>query len=331
MRWLIRRSGFYLITAWAAITLNFLIPRIMPGNPVEAVMARFQAQGTPLTPEATKALTIAFGLQDHQSLWSQYLSYWGNLFHANLGVSFTYFPTQVSAVIAQALPWTVILVGISTIIAWTVGTFAGIVAGWKRGGRWDAIIPVGTFFRGIPHFWIGLLAVTVLGVSLGVLPVSGGYSSSLVPSFSGPFIASAVVHSLLPALTIIAGSFAGHLLTMRNMMVTSLAEDYVTIAEAKGLPRRRIMLNYAARNALIPSVIGFALELGFAVSGALVVEKVFSYPGVGYVLFQAIGGNDYPLIQGIFLIITLAVLAANIVADVAYVLVDPRAREGAGQ
>lgn len=330
MRWLVRRTVFYLVTAWAAITLNFLIPHLMPGDPVEAVVARFDAQGTPLSPEATKALAVAFGLREHESLWSQYVAYWGNLLHGNLGVSFAYFPTPVGTVIGQALPWTVVLVGLSTIVAWTLGTLVGIVAGWKRGGPWDAIIPIGTFFRGIPHFWIGLVAVTVLGVSLGVLPVSGGYSSAISPSLSWPFISSALGHSVLPALTIIGGTFAGHLLTMRNMMVTSLSEDYVMIAEAKGLSPRRVMFGYAARNALIPSVVGFALELGFAVSGALVVEKVFSYPGVGFVLFQGIQNEDFPLIQGIFLIITLAVLTANIIADIAYVLVDPRAREGVG-
>lgn len=331
MKWLARRSIFYLVTAWVAVTLNFLIPRLMPGNPVEAVIGRFEAQGTPLDASAMNALTIAFGLGGHQSLWAQYGSYWINLFHGNLGVSFTYYPTRVSTVIAQALPWTVILVGTSTVIAWTVGTSLGMIVGWRRGGRWDSAIPVAAIFRGIPHFWIGLLAVSVLGVSFGVLPVSGGYSAALIPSFTGAFIASALLHSLLPAMTIIAGSFAGHLLTMRNMMVTTLSEDYVTIAEAKGLSPARVMLRYAARNALIPSVIGFSLELGFAVSGALVVEKVFSYPGMGYVLFQAIGNEDYPLIQAVFLVITLSVLVANIVADIVFVIVDPRAREGAGQ
>jgi peptide/nickel transport system permease protein len=314
VRWLIRRSVFYLVTAWAAVTLNFLIPRLMPGNPVEAVIGRFEAQGSPLNAQALNALTVAFGLQGHQSPWAQYLTYWSNIFHGNFGVSFTYYPQHVS-----------------TIIAWVIGTFVGVVAGWRRGSRWDSIVPVGAFFRGIPNFWIGLLAVSFLGVAINVLPVSGGYASGLTPGISWAFISSAAVHSLLPALTIIAGSFAGHMLTMRNMMVTSLSEDYVTIAEAKGLPRRRVMIRYAARNALVPSVVGFALELGFVVSGALVVEEVFSYPGVGYVLFQAIGNEDYPLIQGIFLIITLAVLVANIAADIAYVLVDPRAREGAGR
>jgi peptide/nickel transport system permease protein len=331
MRWLVRRSIFYLVTAWAAVTLNFLIPRLMPGDPVQAVIARFDDQGTPLSPGATKALEIAFGLNGNQSLWSQYLSYWHNVVHANFGVSFSYYPTPVWSIVSEALPWTVVLVGVSTVLAWLLGTFAGIAIGWRRGGRWDAAVPIVTFFRGIPQFWIGLLAVTVFGISLGVLPVSGGYTPGLHPTFSGPFVSSALVHSLLPAVTIIVGSFAGHLLTMRNMMVTSLSEDYVTIAEAKGLPARRIMLRYAARNALIPSVVGFSLELGFAVSGALVVERVFSYPGVGYVLFQAIGGQDYPLIQGIFLIVTLTVLVANIIADIAFVLVDPRAREETGQ
>jgi peptide/nickel transport system permease protein len=298
---------------------------------VEAAIGRFEAQGTPLSAQAINALTVAFGLKVHQSPWSEYVTYWSNIFHGNFGISFTYYPQPVSSVIAQALPWTVVLVGLSTIIAWVLGTFVGIVAGWRRGSRWDAMVPVGAFFRGIPNFWIGLLAVSFIVVALNVLPVSGGYASGLTPSFTWAFISSAIVHSLLPAITIIIGSFAGHMLTMRNMMVTSLSEDYVTIAEAKGLPRRRVMLRYAARNALVPSVIGFALELGFVVSGALVVEQVFSYPGVGYVLFQAIGNEDYPLIQGIFLIITLAVLVANIVADIAYVLVDPRAREGIGR
>lgn len=331
MHWLVRRSIFYLVTAWAAISINFLIPRLMPGDPIDAVISRFDEQGTPLSPQATRALEITFGIHENESLWSQYLSYWHSILHANFGVSFTYYPTEVSTIIGQAMPWTVVLVGISTIIGWLVGTLVGIGVGWRRGSRWDAIIPISTFFRGIPHFWIGLVAVTVLGVTLGILPVSGGYDSGLTPGFAWGFISSAAVHSLLPALTIVSGSVAGHLLTMRNMMVTSLSEDYVMVAEAKGLPSRRIMLRYAARNALVPSVVGFALELGFVVSGALVVEKVFSYPGVGYVLFQAIGTQDYPLIQGIFLIVTLTVLVANIFADIAFVLVDPRAREETGQ
>jgi peptide/nickel transport system permease protein len=205
----------------------------------------------------------------------------------------------------------------------------GVVAGWKRGTAWDLVVPAGAFFRGIPTFWFGLLAVTVVSVTLKWLPASGGYSTSVVPSWTGAFITSAVEHALLPALTIIVVSAAGNLLGMRNMMVATLAEDFVLVGEAKGLPRGRVMFRYAARNAILPSVVGFALDLGFVVSGALLVEKVYSFPGIGYVLFQAVGAEDYPLMQGIFLVITLAVLVANVAADLVFVFVDPRTRQGA--
>jgi peptide/nickel transport system permease protein len=326
VRFLARRGIFYLITAWAAITINFLIPRLMPGNPVEAQLAAHQGQ---MTPQATKALEVAFGVNLHQSFLGEYGQYFNNVIHGNFGLSFTYFPTPVSTVIARSLPWTVILVGLSVIIAWVLGTLIGIIAGWRRGSWWDATLPAGAFFSGIPTFWIGLIAVTVFGVTLGWLPVSGGYSANVVPSWTSAFIGSALKHAILPALTIIFGSVAGNLLGMRNMMVSTITEDFVLVGEAKGLPPRRIMFRYAARNAILPSVVGFALSLGFVVSGALLVEQVYSYPGIGYVLFQAVGAEDYPLMQAIFLIITLTVLAANIAADVVFVLVDPRTRQGA--
>jgi peptide/nickel transport system permease protein len=326
MRFLARRGLFYLITAWAAITLNFFIPRLMPGNPVEAALARYQGQ---LSYQATKALEVAFGLTLHESLWSEYIQYWSNLFHGDLGLSFTYFPTPVSTIIAQSLPWTLILVGLSTVIAWVLGILIGIFIGWRRGSHWDTVVPLGAFVRGIPTFWIGLLAVTFVGVTFHWLPPSGGYSSNVVPSFTSGFITSALEHAVLPALTIIVGAVAGNLIGMRNMMVSTLSEDFMIVGEAKGLPRRRIMFRYAARNAILPSVVAFALDLGFVVSGALLVEKVFSYPGIGYVLFQAIGAEDFPLMQAIFLVITMAVLVANIAADVVFVLVDPRTRQGA--
>ncbi len=325
MRFLSRRAVFYLIAAWAAITINFFIPRLMPGNPVEAVLARYQGQ---LTYRATRALEIAFGLNLHESLWSQYVQYWGNLAHGDLGLSFTYFPTPVSSIIAQSLPWTLVLVGLSTIIGWVLGILIGIVAGWHRGTRWDLVVPAGAFFRGIPTFWLGLIAVTVVGVNLRWLPASGGYSTRVVPSWTSGFITSALQHAVLPACVIVLGSMAGNLLGMRNMMVATLAEDFVIVGEAKGIPRRRMMFRYAARNAILPSVVGFALDMGFVVSGALLVERVFSYPGIGYVLFQAVGAEDYPLMQAIFLVTTLAVLGANIAADIVFVLVDPRTRRG---
>lgn len=324
MRFLARRLLLYLVTVWAAVSLTFVIPRLMPGNPVDAALARLQGQ---LSPAATQSLAAALGIEAHGSLVSQYVTYWSQLLHGDLGVSFTYFPAPVTSVLAGALPWTIALITVATVLAWVVGTAAGVVLGWKRGSPLDAIIPASSFVRGIPQFFVGILLVQVLGISLHWFPASGGYASNLSPSLTAGFISSAIYHAALPALTIVIGSMAGHLLTMRNMMVTTLAEDYVLAAEAKGLPRWRIVLSYGARNAILPSATTFALELGFVVSGALLVEKVFSYPGVGYVLYEAIGDQDYPLMQAIFLVITLAVLAANAVADVALVVLDPRTKE----
>jgi peptide/nickel transport system permease protein len=324
VRFLVRRLGFYTVTAWVAITLNFILPRLMPGDPVQNVLSRYEGQ---LSPEASNALAVAFGLDEHQNLWSQYVEYLDNLLHGKLGLSFTYFPTPVSQVIAHSLPWTIALLGIATVLGSTLGTFLGVVAGWKRGTWMDAVLPAGAFLRGIPHFWFGLVLITVLGVGLGWFPVSGGYDATLTPSFSGQFIANAAYHSVLPAATIVIGSLAAHMLIQRNMMVTALSEDYVIVAEAKGLSPRRVMLNYAARNAILPAVAGFAMELGLVVSGSLLVEKVFSYPGIGFVMFQAIHNQDFPLLQAILLVTTLAVLAANLLADFAFFVLDPRTRD----
>jgi len=323
MRFFARRLAFYVFTAWAAVTINFLLPRLMPGDPVQAVMERFSGQ---LSPDATAALATAFGLDKHQSLWSQYVDYWSNLLHGNLGLSFTYFPTPVFQVIAGALPWTLALMGISTLIAGGIGTLLGIMAGWKRGGWMDSLLPIGALLRGVPHFWIGLVLVSSVALGLGLFPVSGGYDPSTTPGLNLEFIGSVLQHAVLPALTIIIGSLAGHMLLQRNMMVTTLSEDYVVVAQAKGLSSRRVMTSYAARNAILPAVAGFAMELGLIVSGSLLVEKVFSYPGIGYVLYQAVSNQDYPLLQAILLVTTLAVLAANFLADIAFFALDPRTR-----
>jgi peptide/nickel transport system permease protein len=326
MRFLLRRALFYLVTAWAAITINFLLPRMLPGDPVQAMIARFQGR---LSTEATASLYVLFGLDKQTSTLSQYLTYWGNLFHGDLGLSFTYFPTPVSEVIAQSLPWTLALMGVTTVISFVLGTMIGVYAGWKRGSWIDALLPITTFFSAIPYFWLGLIAISIFAVTLDVFPAAGGYEPGLVPGFDWEFISSALYYSVLPAITVLISSIAGWILGMRNMMVTVSSEDYVTVAHAKGLPEKRVMLGYAARNAVLPSISGFALSLGFIVGGTLLVEMVFSYPGIGYILFTGVNAKDYPLMQGIFLIITLAVLVANLLADVVYLMLDPRTRKAA--
>ncbi len=325
MRHLFRRIGFYLVALWASITLNFLIPRLAPGNPAEALIARFQGR---LRPEALHSLEIEFGISN-QSLWVQYLQYLNNLAHGNLGVSITYFPTPVSTVISQDIPWTLTLIGLSTIISFILGTLIGIFLAWRRGTTLDSTIPpILTFFSAIPYFWLALLSLYILAYTLNWF--NGGYDISTTVGLNGPFIISAIQHGILPALTIVVSSIAGWLLGMRNTMITTLSEDYVLMAEAKGLPQRRVMFNYAARNAILPNITGLAINLGFVVGGALLVEIVFSYPGVGFALLQAVQNSDYALMQGLFLIIAIAVLAANFLADIVNAALDPRVRQEKG-
>jgi len=322
--YLLRRIGFYAFTAWAAITINFFLPRLIPGDPVQSLIARSQGQ---LDTSAIQSLYILFGLDDEKNIFEQYFDYVGQLFRGDLGLSFTFFPTPVSEVLSDSLPWTLGLVGITTVISFFLGTLLGVLAGWWRGSWVDVVMPVTTFLSSIPYFWLGLIAITLLADAGGAFPSSGGYDPGVVPSWDMDFVWSAVYHSLLPAITILISSMSGWVLSMRNMMLTVSSEDYITVAHAKGLPERRVMLNYAARNALLPNVSGFALSLGLIVGGTLLVEIVFSYPGVGFQLFQAVGAKDYPLVQGIFLIITLSVLVANLFADLIYLLLDPRTRK----
>jgi peptide/nickel transport system permease protein len=326
LRALGRRLFFYLLTAWAAITLNFIIPRLMPGNAVDSILGRLTGAG-PVTPRATRALTLAFGIDTKAGAWSQYWSYFGNVLHGDFGTSITYYPTSVATVIAQSLPWTAILVGVSTIVAFVVGTLIGVLAGWRRGSWLDNLVPASTFLSAMPYFWFGLVLITVFAVEVHWFPFSGGSGSGVTTGWNLAFIGSAIYHAILPGLTIVVSALGGWLLGMRNMVVSVLSEDYITMAEAKGLPRHRVMFSYVTRNAVLPSVAGFALSLGFVVSGSVVTEVAFSYPGIGNVLYTAVTNRDYPLMQGIFLIITLAVLVANLVADLIYVVLDPRTRE----
>ena len=219
------------------------------------------------------------------------------------------------------------LVGITTVLSFLIGTGLGVLAGWRRGSWADGLLPVTTFLSSVPYFWLGLLAIYALAGPNSFFPSSGGYEAGLVPYPDWTFVSSALQHGVLPAITILISSVSGWMLGMRNMMVTVSAEDYVTVAHAKGLSGRRVALSYAARNALLPNVSGFALSLGLIVAGTFVLEIVFSYPGLGFLLFRAVGAKDYPLMQGIFLIITITVLVANLLADVVYLLLDPRTRK----
>lgn len=325
MRFVLRRLGFFVITLWAAITLNFLIPRLMPGNPAVAMMARYRGH---INPSGLHALEVAFGVNTHQSLLSAYFAYLGNILRGRFGVSLTFFPDAVSRDILQALPWTLALVGVTTILAFVVGTFIGLVSAWKRGGWLDgALPPIFVITSAFPYFFLAILAIWLFSVKLGWLPQSGGYSVTTTESWTWSFAYDAFQHAILPAMTILVTSIGAWILTMRNNTITVLTEDYVRMARAKGLSPWRVMWTYAGRNAILPNLTGFAMSLGFVVSGAILVEFVFNYPGVGWMFLQSVENQDYALMQALFLLITVAVLIAILAADIATAILDPRTRE----
>jgi peptide/nickel transport system permease protein len=322
MAFILRRLGFYAVAAWVALTLNFFIPRAVPGNAVEAIMAKFPN----LQPSAYKALEAMLGVGHPGSLWHQYVTYLYDVVHLNFGTDLLEYPAKVSTLIGETIPWTLTLVGTATVIAFFVGTGLGIVAGWRHGGWLDRALPGLMFLQAIPYFFLALILIEVLAERTHVFPTGQGYGEGLVPGWNASFIGSAVYHSLLPAFTIVITSVAGWMLQMRNVMITTVGEDFVVAAQAKGLPNRRIVYTYAARNALLPQLQGFGLAIGFVVSGAIIMEIVFAYPGIGLLLYNAVSANDYPLMQAIFLVITFAVLLANLIVDLVLVLADPRVR-----
>jgi len=296
----------------------------MPGNPAIAMMAKFHGH---LNPASLHAIEVAFGIHTHENIFVAYLQYIGNTLQGNFGTSLSNFPNSVTSVISKALPWTLGLVGITTILGFIIGTAVGAIAAWRRGGVLDSVLPpVFIVVSAFPYFWIGLMAIWLFAITLNWLPFLGGYTETVTPTFSLSFILDVLNHAVLPAFTILITSIGGWILTMRNNMITVVAEDYVKMARAKGLRPKRILWQYAGRNALLPNLTGFAMSLGFVISGAILVEYVFNYPGVGFMLLQAVENEDYPLMQALFLLITVAVLVAIFISDIATAVLDPRTR-----
>jgi peptide/nickel transport system permease protein len=326
MKYILQKLGFYLVAFWAALTVNFFLPRLLPGNPVDIMLAKLAQRG-PVTPEAREAVELLLGTNTQAPLPVQYWQYLGKIFALDLGTSVAFFPASVTDIIGQTLPWTVGLIGIATVISFVIGVGLGMLAGWKRGSWLDNLIPVTTMLQSVPYFWLALILLFVLGGMWDLFPLNGGYNVyETRPGWTWDFISSVIYYGTLPALTIVISSVGGWMLGMRNMMVSTLSDDYILTAEAKGLRPMRIMTTYAARNAVLPSVAGFAISLGFVVAGSIVTEAVFSYPGIGSALLNAVGSNDYSLMQGLFLVITLSVLGANLLVDLLYSFIDPRTR-----
>lgn len=325
MKYFLRKLGLLAFTLFVSVSLNFFLPRMMPGDPARALLDKMEN----LQPEQLDTIRAAFVLDTDDPLIVQYGRYLRNTLRGDLGTSFSRFPTPVSEVMRVALPWSIGLMGICTVISFSVGTIVGIGAAWRRETKL-ASITVGffSFVRSFPYFWLGLVFIYFFAFKARIFPIGSAYDVEAARG-SASWWLSVLRHGALPAMTIVVSSLGAWILTMRNNMINVLAEDYITVAMAKGLPLQRIKSMYAAKNAILPSVTGFAMSLGFVIGGGLVTEMVFAYPGIGYMLYQAVNAKDYPLMQAIFLFIAVAVLIANFAADIAVMILDPRVRDGA--
>ena len=322
-RYLARKIGIYAVTFWVAVTIDWAIPRFMPGDPVERLLARMQAQ-----PSSTEALTSyysnAFGFD--VPIWRQYLNFWAALFHGDLGASIANFPTPVTELIFGALPYTLALLVPAILLSFWAGNKVGAMAA-RRKALDDTVLPVSYVLTATPQMWLGIVLAWIFATTLVWLPVSGAYDLSLQPAWSVEFGESFLRHWILPFSALFLVAFGGWAIGMRNMIIYELEADYSNYLASLGAPSR-LVRKYAYRNALLPQITGLALALGAVVAGAIVVEIVFSYPGLGTLTLAAIQNRDYFLIQGIFLFLIVGVLIANLVIDIAYVFIDPRTRLG---
>ena len=322
-RYFQRKLGIYALTFFVAVTVDWMIPRFMPGDPVQTMLARAS-----LRPEANQAMqayyTSVFGLDI--PIWQQYLNFWSRLLHGDLGVSIWLFPQPVTEVILRAIPYTLALLIPAILLSWWAGNKFGAYAARRK---WldNTVLPVGYVLTATPYMWLGILLAWALATVAGIFPIAGGYSFDVEPSWSLSFLANLARHWFLPFASLFLVGFGGWAIGMRNLIIYELEADYVHYLEALGAPRK-LVRGYAFRNALLPQLTGLALALGVIVAGALVTEIVFSYPGLGYLILQAINNQDFFLIQGAFLFIIIGVLLANFLIDVVYVLVDPRTRVG---
>jgi peptide/nickel transport system permease protein len=326
MRWFLRRLLFYAFATWLALTITFLLPRLMPGDPIGGILQHLSPSQISANPGIIQTYQALLG-GGHQSIFEAYWQYLHRVATLNFGISTSNYPTKVSEVVGRTLPYSMVLVGVAFVMAFILGTTIGMFAAWKRGGRFDTLlVPVFMGLGAFPAYFTGLLIVWLFGLKLGWFPIQHAYDNNDTPGLNWPFIEGAVRHGVLPALVIVLAFAGGWVLNMRTVMINTIAEDYVSMAHAKGLRDRRVMTRYAARNAILPPLNGFAPQFATAVGGVIFIELVFSYPGAGYTLQQAALGNDYPLTQALLLVFAICPIVANFVMDILNLILDPRVR-----
>jgi peptide/nickel transport system permease protein len=324
--YVVQRLALFVIVIWAAATLNFILPRISGEDPVRTkLMQQAAATGSVQTGinEMVEEYQREFGLD--QPLWRQYLTYLGSVARFDFGYSIANYPRTVISILSDAIPWTIGLLVTTTILAFTIGTLAGALLAWPRAPRFiQFLFPPLLTFSAIPFFLLGLVLIYLFAFRVHWFPLFGGYTPGKFPGFNLTFALDVLKHSVLPALSILLASLGFWALGMRGMMVTVEGEDYMTFAEAAGFKNRTLFFSYGLRNALLPQTTALGLSLGQLLSGALLVEVIFSFPGIGSVLYNAIRQFDYFLIQGIVFTIVLGVTLATLILDLIYPLLDPR-------
>lgn len=320
LRYVVKRLTYSLLILLVAMTFNFFLPRLVPGNPAVTILISKYGY---LNPQELKLIESQFHLNG--SIWQQFQYYWISLAHGNLGISYYFYPESVGNVILQHLPWTLFLLGTASVISIFIGVFVGTYMGMRNGQFSDSFLStLSISLFSIPYFWLGLIFQALFAVIITIFPVAQAYSYGETVGPNLPFIWSVLTHAALPLIVLVLTIFPVFALIMRNTMITTLREDYMTVAMAKGLRSWRLVKRYARKNSLLPVTTSIALQIGYIVAGAFLIEVVFSYPGIGYTLYQAVFNSDYPLIQGIFLIISASVILANFLVDILYAVLDPR-------
>ncbi|MBY6197040.1 ABC transporter permease [Vibrio hangzhouensis] len=326
MGYFLRRLSFYLVALVVAATINFIIPRAMPGDPVTMMFANTTVQ---VTPERIAAMKELLGFVDG-NYFVQYFHYMKNILSWELGTSVQFFPLSVNEILGSAFGWSLFLAGTAVILSFSIGSVLGIFAAWKRGSRFDTFVTPGMLIiQAMPQVVIAMMAMFIFAIGLKWFPTGYAYTAGTLPDWtSWAFIKDMLYHAVLPLFCATVIQIGGFLVNMRNNMINLLNEDYITMAKGKGLSENRVVFNYAARNALLPSVTALSMSLGIAIGGQLIVEIIFNYPGLGSVMLNAIHARDYQVLQGQLLVMTLFMLFFNLAADMLYVVLDPRLRKG---
>ena len=325
MKYVLQKVGLFVLTLWAAITLNFFLPRLMPGSPADAAIAKL-AQNGPVSDATRAAIEAQLGVPTG-SIWEQYVTYLGQVARLDFGVSYTFYPQSVSSMVSTALPYTIGLVGIVTILAFVIGTLIGVMAAWRRGTWLDSLPTLtGSFLSTFPYFWTALLLLFFLGYVLHWFPTTGAYSATTTPGFTLEFIGDLARHAVLPALTLgllTAGIF---LRLVRANMIGTLGSEYVDAARSRGVREARLVRTHAFRPALVPIITVMGLQIAMLLGGSVLTETTFGWRGLGFELNQYLSARDFVAVQGIVAMLAVIVAVTNFVVDVVAALIDPRVR-----